>query len=714
MADYDQRIRGNSHSILSNRFTQNTTASNQASRTANTPHAQGMNFSRGQIIRGEIVDLRNHEIKVQLNNNQMLSGRIDDAVRLAIGEEATFQVTEATSSTISLKVMSDSMLPSEESTIDKALEAASLPKSDRNIAAVRALLSQGLSVDKTNIQNLLRQAVLQKGVSFQALAALQKHHLPINEVNASQADAYINHEHRIANLADQTATNLAETLQTEALDGNMELAKQINTEVLRLLINPADPQTLTSSDLSLSTLNLLSPEDTLALLDTFEKAGISSEQYAGLANGSATLRETASLILDTAERLLQPAEAESIPSEATGEPSAVGNSVNELLSSAQTVGETVSSGEQSISETPIAPAADSNAIANEAAKSAGTVSTGMTALFRSLFQSASQLFVGSDTGSEAPVSTQPIAFEQISLSEITEHFPEVLQTPEVIHLVQQFASVAQSSSELSALLPKSSRIELANSLKGKLPNTVLKKIESGELKANELMKLLLEAENNSSADNQDSAYLAEEAYRKLMEALLKEKLTMEPRDLQKPNALGDYYEELDKTLSSLEKLPTTSENEEQIYQTSSAGIRDNIDFMKTLNSVFSYIQLPMRLQDQAIHAELYVYTPKEQLKADSSSITALLHLDMEQLGPTDIHLSLNDRKLNVHFYLPDESSTTITDDNIRIFSSALERKGYAVDAKISQRNNTIDPIREFLAPENNNVSMKRYNFDIRA
>ena len=136
--------------------------------------------------------------------------------------------------------------------------------------------------------------------------------------------------------------------------------------------------------------------------------------------------------------------------------------------------------------------------------------------------------------------------------------------------------------------------------------------------------------------------------------------------------------------------------------------------MKALNQLFPYVQLPLRLSGKNAHAELFVYTDRNRPADASSGVRALLHLDMEQLGPLDIHLVLEQKKLQANFYLSDAQGTALTSENLAGLSEALASKGYTLDARVQTREAFESPVCAMLAPKQNNVSMKRYTFDIRA
>lgn len=738
MADYDQRIFSSSHTALQSRFSGNTRAASGTAAPSLTgaAHSQGMSFSTGQIIRGRIIDLRNHDIKVQLSGNQVLSGRIDDAARLAIGEEASFQVTRADAYTVALKVVSDSRTASREATIDKALDAANLPKSDHNISAVRALLSQELSVDKNSIQNLLRQSAMYRGVSFQSLAILLKNQLPLSQVNGEQLDAYINYEHRISQLADKTAEELSAAIHSAALS-DINTAAALNHRMLSIMLDDlAEAPVVSDADLSLAQLGLLSSDETLALLDTLEPFGLSPDNLSGIISGSMTLRDAVHLLQGLAAPANQTiSEGSAIisetsgfsdssvlfgdsglsgtsgPSETSGPSGIPGTSALSGLSGAGG-----SSGEASVSTGNISE----NASALQSTDGTATASpNAAVSLFRSLLQGAGTLFAGHSNDTATPpgvIPTPPAAYADAAPGSAPDtllgSLPLALHTPEIYTIINTFMSFACRSQELSAVLSKQQRTELAGQLKGKLPSTVLKKLEDGDLTTAELLKLLLEQQ--SSSDSGDSSYLASETYQELLRQWLLARFSMQPQHLSDRDGIARYYETLDRRLAQLEKLPHATADAPS-FQDSAAGIRDNIDFMKTLNQSFPYLQLPLRPADRTIHAELYVYSsPSSAASGADAPAHVLLHLDMEQLGPLDVHLSLSDREVQAHFYLKDSDSSILTQNNMSILQNALAAKGYHLTARTQTRSADINPVRDYFLPPESAAAMKRYSFDIRA
>ena len=143
-------------------------------------------------------------------------------------------------------------------------------------------------------------------------------------------------------------------------------------------------------------------------------------------------------------------------------------------------------------------------------------------------------------------------------------------------------------------------------------------------------------------------------------------------------------------------------------------IKDNIDFMKTLNQIFPYVQLPMKLSTQNAHSELYVYKRKKASDKDSNSISVLLHLDMEQLGPLDIHLDLIKTHINTKIYTDNKDTKLLFDGNINLLKTTLENKGYNFTYEVVKRVKEKDLVQEITKTLDPGIGMKRYSFDIRA
>ncbi len=91
--------------------------------------------------------------------------------------------------------------------------------------------------------------------------------------------------------------------------------------------------------------------------------------------------------------------------------------------------------------------------------------------------------------------------------------------------------------------------------------------------------------------------------------------------------------------------------------------------------------------------DLFVYTNKKNLAEKEGNVSALLHLDMKNLGPIDVYASLSPgNNVFTKFYLPDESMIDFINDNIHILNERLEGRGYSIKAEVTKNDgNGIRP-----------------------
>ncbi len=199
--------------------------------------------------------------------------------------------------------------------------------------------------------------------------------------------------------------------------------------------------------------------------------------------------------------------------------------------------------------------------------------------------------------------------------------------------------------------------------------------------------------------------------------------TLSPKDLTNPDKVQEFYQQLREDLSELrsalrflqKKDSSESPLERLISDTASATgrLQDNLEFMNMLNRFFPYVQLPIRFSDKTAHGELYVYTKKEKLRSESGSISVLLHLDMEALGPTDVYLSLTGTQLNSRFYLNDSALESLFTEHLPELKETLSEKGFIVNFELAPRKQEEDPVREFLNSHATS-GLSRFSFDCRA
>lgn len=207
-----------------------------------------------------------------------------------------------------------------------------------------------------------------------------------------------------------------------------------------------------------------------------------------------------------------------------------------------------------------------------------------------------------------------------------------------------------------------------------------------------------------------------EAFRELLEGRLKDLWTVRPDELDEPGKVEDLYRRLDRQLKGLaQALENGGQADSAAYRVTTS-MSQNVDFLNQLNQLYTYVQLPLKLSDGEAHGELYVYTNKRSLASKDGRISALLHLDMEHLGPLDVYVVLEQSKVNTRFYVQDDEMLDFLEGHMDILTKRLADRGYECSVSMSSRgeeqeeNSGIGP----LLSQEKGIMLSQYAFDMRA
>ena len=157
---------------------------------------------------------------------------------------------------------------------------------------------------------------------------------------------------------------------------------------------------------------------------------------------------------------------------------------------------------------------------------------------------------------------------------------------------------------------------------------------------------------------------------------------------------------------------TRSSGESAVNTT--ADMQQNLQFMKVLNQQFNYMQLPLKLSSENAHGDLYVMTKKETLRKSKDNLKVLLHLEMDNLGPLDIHITKERTDITTKFYVAKEDALRLLEKNVNLLKDALNEQGYSFHSEFSERKKEIDLVHDFIETEAPVGNITRYNFDLRA
>ena len=211
--------------------------------------------------------------------------------------------------------------------------------------------------------------------------------------------------------------------------------------------------------------------------------------------------------------------------------------------------------------------------------------------------------------------------------------------------------------------------------------------KSTDIDRSELMKELA-GSYTESADSSDDAAKAfmklfqNSEYNKIMKASMKDQWLIEPKDVSNKENVENLYSRLNAQARQLTESLIHNLGAESRVAQSASNLQSNIDFMNQLNQMFHYVQLPLKMADQDAHGDLYVYSNGKRKFEPGETVSAILHLDMDNLGPLDVYVKMKDSNVKTNFYVADEETIDLIAEHIDILNERLSKRGYNMEAKM--------------------------------
>ncbi|MBO4911755.1 MAG: flagellar hook-length control protein FliK [Butyrivibrio sp.] len=199
----------------------------------------------------------------------------------------------------------------------------------------------------------------------------------------------------------------------------------------------------------------------------------------------------------------------------------------------------------------------------------------------------------------------------------------------------------------------------------------------------ELSSMLSETENLSEESKALFKDLfSHKEFGKILKNAISDDWLLKPFDVEKKDNVTALYQRLGSQLKSLSETVTNNLGAESKLANTVSNMQNNLDFMNQLNQIFQYVQLPLQMSRQDAHGDLYVYRNKNKRVSEDGSVSAVLHLDMENLGPVDVFVKMKENKVSTNFFVMDESILDLINDNIHILNERLEKRGYMMQVKM--------------------------------
>ena len=212
------------------------------------------------------------------------------------------------------------------------------------------------------------------------------------------------------------------------------------------------------------------------------------------------------------------------------------------------------------------------------------------------------------------------------------------------------------------------------------------------------------AENNSLNSDNFQKIINSGSFREILHAVINDTMKLTPKDIQEgEEAVSSYYKRIRKNVENIENSLKSAGNSAPELSKSLSDIKSNIDFMNDLNKNMTYFQMPVKFSKSEGNGELYVFTNKKNLAGKTDNISAMLHLDMDNLKSMDIYVNLSGgNNVSTNFVLETEELLDFVYQHIDRLNARLEKLGYNTHFEMkvaADSSDRLDFVKDFIEAE---------------
>ncbi len=725
--------------IISNSVQNNSGGSSSVSPRSRSYRSGGatVHLQEGQTLKGVVSDVHGNEITLSMEDGSSFTGKLPDANQYSIGQKAAFQITSLDNNTIYMKALTNAYLLDMEDTIEQALEEANLPKTPRNLEVVRSLLQNQQSISRSNILDSIRLCAKFPEADVNSVITMNRLGMPLNDAAVRQFESYQNQTHQLLYKMDALTDSIADML-TSIGEQVPRLSKEVVTQLLGMALegNP----TLEEGNLAQS--------GHIPFLDTF--TGENGQPMVMNGQGNPVPVPVGPegnplpAVLDINGNIVPATDANGnvviTTTDANGNtvPAALdakGNIVpaaldpeGNILAASDAEGNITASGAKAYSNpVPVTLDAKGNllpaASSPESAASTAVDANGnpvnipgnATAEDGAMANNATSDASKGNTAvspEARPENAGPFSKMRQFLSNITDNSTGKNASPEgSAHSRPLFIR-----EQAGAILTPENRAQFSRFLSDyPVPEDIRQGIQNGTATARQILTELQRAFPDMT-EEQASKLLTSKSFHALVKQQFLSNWTLSPERMKQEGAMEEVYSRMSRQFQALSHFSEQVLGKDVFTQLSgtATNMEENLEFMKTLNQTFQYIQLPLKLQNQNVHGDLYVMTRKESLKKDPRHLKVLLHLDMEHLGTLDIHIIRENNAVSTKFFVASKETQNLLERNMDMLKDSINEQGFAFTAELSMKEKDVDIVNDFVAAEAPVGDLKRYNFDLRA
>lgn len=189
-------------------------------------------FPPGSSFSGQVVMAEDGTVTIKLADSTMLSASLKGGISLAAGSQVTFLVNSNSNNQMTLSPLFTNLGGG--LNVENALKDAGLPVDAQTAQMVSDMMERGMSVDRDSLLGMYRQILDNPQVDAGMVVRLAQMHLAVNELNASQLQAYDNMNYQLTGGIAEIAKELQQAFSSMG-EGNTENMVKLFEGIVDLL-----------------------------------------------------------------------------------------------------------------------------------------------------------------------------------------------------------------------------------------------------------------------------------------------------------------------------------------------------------------------------------------------------------------------------------------------------------------------------------------------
>lgn len=613
----------------------------------------------GSTFEGTVNSVKNGKVVLALGNGQTITARLDGKVSIQPGESMFFQVRSNDGTTIALRpyVQAGNI---NNPILLNALTAAGVPATERNITMVDSMMKEQMSISRQSILDMGRVVGSNPNVNVNTAVLMTKIGLPVSAEMASQFENYMVDQHAIVDEMDLAMNQLGRLL------GDADLGEEQSFGLYGKFLDILNGEGETPAQ----TTDGLQQNDTGTMVNAGEnietEAAVQQSKDGAAAEG-------------VQKQVQQQNTKDLISMGAAGQEQSAGVAENtENIVGEQTAGNAAQSMQTGIDAADV--------LKNTQADTAVDFKN---------------------------VQGQTDTLEQILDQNGLDHLKRLLQNIPTLTGNTDLFEVQEEEDVFVDTMSGDDAGKKAFELAQAEPEVTLKQSMTAEDFLNTLRDALKQNQEYGFAGM--TKLFGSKEFAAILKNRAEKQWLLEPEQLREASKVSDLYERLDHQMKQMENVMKAAGVTQNSFVQTAADIRSNVEFMNQINQVYTYVQLPLKLSGQNASGDLYVYTNKKNLNDPEAELTAFLHLDLENLGSTDVSIRMKDKNVKTNFYIADDASYDLIEKHLPVLEKRLAQKGYRCSITMSKEEKKVEFVEDFLQRDMPQAgTLHRYSFDVRA